>query len=515
MAALKELFVSFQADTSQIQSGLRRLDRDLNRTTDRIGQASQRLRNFGRNATLFLTTPLLGFQVAGTLATAEMEGLNATLTSVLKNLDTGKDITQAVAEEMQFMKDMAQELGVSLKSIQRPYVKYLAASKDSLEDTRKVAKSFIAMGAALNIPAFLMEKVIRAIEQMQSKGQIMSEDLKQQLGDTLPGAIKLFAKSIGVGTDELIEMMRLGQVSSEELVKVADTINKDYKDAIELGAKSTRAQLNRMSTGFFLLRASVGKAGNEVFGITDKLERFGKWLGNTADDLDRLDDSGKKILFWAGLFLTVIGPLTFMAGLLHKAFGVMRLGLITLFFPFRFFFKFIKKLPKGIGLILKLVAAIGGAKGLLRVLKILARMSPLGLLLTGAELVISHWQDIVGLFDQAIKKVKEFFGLTGEGVEEPRRREFAGQTINPALTERALRAFGVPQQSFMPQQAQQQTMPQQTIQGGQTTTNSNNTINMSFAAGTSARDKESIKRSVEEAMNNTVINNLFQVRLQE
>lgn len=150
--ALRELFVAFKADTSQVQQKIKSLNKDVDKTIHKFNRAADRIGAFGRKATLFLTTPLLGFQTASTLATAEMEGLNATLTSVLKNMGTTLPITEAVANEFEFMKRTANELGISLQSIQKPYVKYLAASKDSLQETRKVARAFIALGSLLILP---------------------------------------------------------------------------------------------------------------------------------------------------------------------------------------------------------------------------------------------------------------------------------------------------------------------------------------------------------------------------
>ena len=45
--------------------------------------------------------------------------------------------------------------------------------------------------------------------------------------------------------------------------------------------------------------------------------------------------------------------------------------------------------------------------------------------------------------------------------------------------------------------------------------NATNTINMSFASGTTSADKEAIKQSVMDGMKESAVNDLFQVRLQE
>ncbi len=49
-----------------------------------------------------------------------------------------------------------------------------------------------------------VDRVNYAFAQMASKGQVMSEELKGQLGDVLPGAMGIFAKAAGFeGTDAI------------------------------------------------------------------------------------------------------------------------------------------------------------------------------------------------------------------------------------------------------------------------------------------------------------------------
>jgi tape measure domain-containing protein len=410
------------------------------------------------------------------------------------------------------MKKTAQELGVSLKSIQKPYVKYLAASKDSLQDTRKVARSFIALGTALNATPTDMGRVIRAIEQMQSKGQIMAEELKLQLGDTMPGALKLFSKAMGVTTAEFIKLMETGNVSADLLKKVADVINKDYADAIRLGSQSTRAQLNRLSTGFFLLRASVGRASEAVFGINSKLGRLGNWMTNTADDLDNLNSSGKKTLFWFGAFLAALGPGTLIILAIRKAFLVWGQALLFLFSPLGKILKFLGLLAApfvtngimGIALAFgKMLPLLVKLRGALFLIGRFFLANPLGLFITATYLIIQNWQKIVDLFDKAVQKAKQFFGIGKKKVDqEVNSKVNLRKTLNPELASSALSKFGVPQQTNIPQQS---------------TMNSNNTINqnLSFAPGTSSKDKEAIKGAITEANQDLMTNMLFEARLQE
>ena len=389
--ALKELVVLFQANATPAIRALDDIDRKLKSTSRRLNAAADSMFSFGKRASFFLTIPLLGLGAASISAQAKMQGMRATLTSILKEFKLGIPITEAVANEMQIMEDIAEELGVSLSDISRPYVKYLAASNDGIEVTRKVIKSFISLGTALQLTPPQLQSVVRAIEDMQSKGQVMAEDLKKQLGNTLPGAIKLFAQAAGVGTREFTKMSEAGEVSADLLSKVADLINTKFFDAVRIAAKKPSAEINRIRTGFFLLSEQIGIAQDEVFGVTEKLKFLGKWLKFTAKDLARLDAKGKKILFFFAAFLAGIGPVSIALAVLLRTLAFARAGFLLLISPVRLLFAALAFLAPGL-------FALGS----------FLLLNPLGLFLLATLLIVANWERLVKLFDKAGEKLESF-----------------------------------------------------------------------------------------------------------
>lgn len=520
--ALKELVVLFEANARPALTALDSIDRKLKGTTRRLNATADSMFSFGRKAGFFLTAPILGLGAASISAQAQIEGLEATLTSVLKGFNIGIPITRAVANEMKFLQDISEELGVSLNSIQKPYVKYLAASKDTIDVSRKVVKAFISLGAALKIAPADMNRVIRAIEQMQSKGQVMAEELKLQLGDTVPGAIKLFAKAAGVGTKQFLEMSKQGLISSDILSKVADVINRDFKDAVVLASKSTQGQLNRLSTGFFLFRASVGRASNAVFRVTDKLQFLGKWLKFTASDLDRLDEKGKKILFFTVAFLAGIGPLAIALAAFVKILLFAKAGFILLFAPMKLIFA-------GLAFLIPQLLLLG--RFLL--------LNPLGLFLSATFLIVKNWERIVNLLTNAKNKIGEFFSgipdffvkiITGEidlfksedpkldlkggKVESPESlgdfkglaRDFGNSVLNTLRIADNILLGGTTQRGIAGLQAQPTANTQSTV-------NKNLTINV--APGTTAQDGAVIRSQVLGAIHESILSTFFESSVQE
>ncbi|EPW0596963.1 tape measure protein, partial [Shigella sonnei] len=59
--------------------------------------------------------------------------------------------------------------------------------------------------------------ILKAFEQMASKGKIQAEELRGQLGDRMAGAFQLFARSLGMTTEELDKAMKDGKVLSKDV----------------------------------------------------------------------------------------------------------------------------------------------------------------------------------------------------------------------------------------------------------------------------------------------------------
>lgn len=337
MAGLKELVVTFEANASPVLGALRNVDSKLRGTSNKLSSLSKSFGNLGQKMTVGLTLPLGLFSVSSVKAIADMESLEATLSSVLQKYNQGIPITQAVANEIETLKDITNDLGVSFNASVSPYVKYLAASRDSLQTNRKVIKSFLGMSASLGLTADDTSRVIRALEQMQSKGQVMSEELKLQLGDAIPGALGLFSEAMGVTSQEFLKLMERGEVSSKILSKVADVINKKYYLAINKGSKGIRSSMNRVSNAFNMLRVNVGRGLEETFHVNEKMAGFADWLERLGDNFLRLDDTGKNILLAFGAILVFAGPLlivmkiaTMAFTFLSKIFIVIKTGIIAL-----------------------------------------------------------------------------------------------------------------------------------------------------------------------------------------
>ena len=101
---------------------------------------------------------------------------------------------------------------------------------------------------------------------MMSKGKVAAEELRRQLGNTLPGAFTLMAAAMGVSTAKLEEMMKNGELLSEEaLPKFAAMLN-SVTQAGEFD--SLQASLNKFKNAWYELVERSG-AENMFKGLVD------------------------------------------------------------------------------------------------------------------------------------------------------------------------------------------------------------------------------------------------------
>jgi tape measure domain-containing protein len=77
------------------------------------------------------------------------------------------------------------------------------------EEIRGLFTGISKAAATFGMSADKVDRVNYAFAQMASKGQVMSEELKGQLGDVLPGAMAIFAQAAGFkGPQAIQEFLR-------------------------------------------------------------------------------------------------------------------------------------------------------------------------------------------------------------------------------------------------------------------------------------------------------------------
>ena len=244
-----------------------------------------------------------------------MDSLGATLEAVLPKYDRTTDAATLAGREIEYLKKTTYDLGLDFNSTRKEYAKFLAAGSmggASLKEMRKQFEAFAKLSTVYQLPAHRFGLVMNAITQMTSKGVVSMEELKRQLGDSLPGALTIFAKAaIKARPDifntigDFIKMVEQGKVSADILNAVADTIleDTDLMNGLDKALESTNSKLNRLSNSWtmFLTSLSEGESGkimgDMIVGLDNMLKSTKMLVEDFSSIYSYIKKSGDSKLF--------------------------------------------------------------------------------------------------------------------------------------------------------------------------------------------------------------------------
>ena len=198
--------------------------------------------------------------------------------------NTLKTVTPSAAEfdkSSKFILSLVDQYNVPLQSARDGFAKLYASMKPAGFSGAEIRGLFegVSMGAAtFGMSADKVDRVMYAFAQMASKGQVMSEELKGQLGDVLPGALSLFAKAADMSVQEFGQAMEDGAFKGEAmrqlLVNVGATMKEEFGQGAVGAAVTYQGVMNRLQTTTVLFYeafepAAVAFANTFILPITN------------------------------------------------------------------------------------------------------------------------------------------------------------------------------------------------------------------------------------------------------
>lgn len=132
----------------------------------------------------------------------------AQLQSFRNALSAVSPSAQEAANSTAFILDVVNRYNVPLKTARDSFVKLYASMQPAGfqgDQIRGLFEGVSKAAATFGMSADQVNRVNYAFAQMASKGQVMSEELKGQLGDVLPGAVAIFAQAAGFKGPEAIK----------------------------------------------------------------------------------------------------------------------------------------------------------------------------------------------------------------------------------------------------------------------------------------------------------------------
>ncbi|HCP4101450.1 TPA: tape measure protein [Escherichia coli] len=183
----------------------------------------------------------------------------------------------------EFVKNLANNTGVDQIETLSSFAKFSAGAGDMNADQKEsLFSNVIGTSRLMGLSTDEINGILKAFEQMASKGKIQAEELRGQLGDRMAGAFQLFARSLGMTTEQLDAAMKNGKVLSKDVLpKVSAEMGRmiDKAGGWEKIINSTQTQLGRLSNSWNNNLALMFDGSQE--GLTD----FTRSLTNLLNSL--------------------------------------------------------------------------------------------------------------------------------------------------------------------------------------------------------------------------------------
>ena len=189
-------------------------------------------------------------------ANAELERMQALLRGVAKG-DQAQRTAQANADLAYTIK-LAQEAPFSINAIGDSIVKLRSAGIDATQTMSGLTNAVAAFGGNDET----LKRATIALQQMAGKGVVSMEELRQQLGEAVPTAMRLMARGMGVSMGVLTKKVSTGTVEAMSAIKAMTLeMDREYEGAGRAMMKTWTGMTAKLKTEWMLFAKEIGDAG--------------------------------------------------------------------------------------------------------------------------------------------------------------------------------------------------------------------------------------------------------------
>lgn len=253
---------------------------------------------------IFLRLPMAILKTAG-----ELERMQALMTGLSKELTAAGRAAEGL-RDFQFVTNMAKNAPFEIGALSDSFVKLKVAG---IDPTNGSMQALVDSVARFGGTGESLKRASVAIQQMAGKGVVSMEELRQQLGEAVPTAMRDMADGMGVSMQELAKIVQTGTLSAgPAIAKMLLQMKINNEGAAAEMMKTWVGTTSRFKTEMQLAAKSIADAGfaeeakKVVRELTEALQspefaRFGADSGKALGDLVRgLTDVTKMLVSYRG-----------------------------------------------------------------------------------------------------------------------------------------------------------------------------------------------------------------------
>lgn len=307
---LQDLIASEKASNNEIRQAQKEFDvlnkkvAAADKAVGRFSDANRKINGLSQSVGNLMTA--FGISTGIYLAVDIAKNIYET-TKQLQSLDLALKMVSGSQEEFVsnqvFLKSLAEQYGIEIKGLTKNFTEFWVASKGKLEaeQIKEIFTSISKSVAVMGLSVEQQDSAFLALQQMMSKGTVQAEELKKQLGNALPGAIKAATMAYQTLHPEMkvtekffMEQMKAGKVLSSELLpELAKAYEKLYGIENVKRAETLQAAQERLANSWTDMVRSLNESktgGISKFfaliidGATDAMEQLRR-LNSAKQDL--------------------------------------------------------------------------------------------------------------------------------------------------------------------------------------------------------------------------------------
>ena len=232
IAELKALQI--EAKTARVHlQGLNRLS-----LSNLVATVMEAVRNIRQ-----LAVVLAGLATGGTIAA--ITSVSSSFEMLRKKLELVIGDSQQASEIFKQLREASFSSLVPIEKLADAYIRLRAAG---LQPTVQEIVNFANAAELLGTSSQAFELATMALTQMAAKGKIMMEELRQQLGEHIPVAIKKVAEAMGMSMPEFYQAIEQGKISVQEFYQTFMQVMGQIAQGVDFSNTFTALKIQFINT---------------------------------------------------------------------------------------------------------------------------------------------------------------------------------------------------------------------------------------------------------------------------
>lgn len=273
-------FVSAQAKTLGLRKELQAIGPAATESTAALG--------FLKGQIAQIAALYGGLQLATAFVEANVQ--IQTLQRTLFNI-TGSTTDAALAIDQ--LREAANRNGLAVSGLSDSFIQFQASARSAGVSSAVISQTFDAVTDASGKMGLSTERaglVLNGLSQIAGKGVVSMEELRGQIGDSLPGALKIAASSLGLTIAELTKLVESGKLASSDFLPA---FAKAMTESFGAGGKQAEGLLqsfNRLKNAITLVAQSASDSA-AFKALASSMDFLAKNIGGVVTGLEVLAGS--------------------------------------------------------------------------------------------------------------------------------------------------------------------------------------------------------------------------------